>query len=246
MDSEALRLLWVGTALAAGIAVVISLIAAADSIPRWSVIVLIVLGIIFFYGAAIGLGWAVIPYPNPGRTLLIRSLLLFAGIGVSMGVLGWLVMPTPARAVLHVTKTEVLLSPLPITEVIDTHAKIYFKDIGKLPIEKLRYGSRFQLSKERLALKEEDALWDGLTRAGATQKMTDSEIPVDSEQYVEMNLHWNNPQVLRQVSQGNGFLYLMVYSIYDDENGSHQTEYCGIYYWQPSGVINCYHHNRER
>jgi hypothetical protein len=34
MDSEAIKILWIGTGVAAGIAVVITLIAAADNIPN--------------------------------------------------------------------------------------------------------------------------------------------------------------------------------------------------------------------
>lgn len=177
------------------------------------------------------------------KTAWFVGLLLLAVVGIA--VFGYYVWPESERATLHVTKEEVLLGPLPTAEVTDVYAKIYFKDTGKLPIERLRYGFRFQLSKETLSWIEEDALWDGLIDAGATQKMTDSETPVDTEQYVKMNVHWNHPEMLRQVSQGNGFMYVMVYLTYEDGKGSHQTEYCGVYHWQPSDVPSCYHHNRE-
>src|ERR1700680_3728890 len=90
MDSEAIRLLWIGTALGAGIAVVVTLIAAADSIPRWSVTVLVILGALFFSGSVIGLGWARLTR----KGLTIRDIAIFAAIWLVMILLGWKVWPS--------------------------------------------------------------------------------------------------------------------------------------------------------
>ncbi len=87
MDSEALKLLWISTAVGAGIAVVITLIAAAEAIPKWSVVVLVILGCLFFHGAAIGLGWAKLQPTN------IKSAILLGIIWVGMTALGFAVWP---------------------------------------------------------------------------------------------------------------------------------------------------------
>jgi hypothetical protein len=84
MDSEAHKLLWIATALGAGVAVIITLIAAADAIPRWSIASLVILGSICFGGAVIGLEWAHFP-------LKLKDLLIFAAIWIGMSLLGWAV-----------------------------------------------------------------------------------------------------------------------------------------------------------
>jgi len=87
MDRKALKLLWISTGLGAGIAVVITLIAAAEAIPRWSVVVLVILGSLFFHAAAIGLGWAKMEPTN------MKSAVLLGIIWIGMVALGFAVWP---------------------------------------------------------------------------------------------------------------------------------------------------------
>jgi len=87
MDTEAVRLLWIGTALGAGITVVITLIAAAKSIPRWSVAALVILGSLFFCGSFYGFAGTT-PFfrSRPNVTILIYALIWLAMFGLAVGV----------------------------------------------------------------------------------------------------------------------------------------------------------------
>jgi hypothetical protein len=85
MDNEALKLLWIGTALAAGVAIVITLIAAAGAIPKYSIPVLCVLGAACFSFSVIWLGWT--------THLSFRSAIFHAVIWVAMAALGWWIWP---------------------------------------------------------------------------------------------------------------------------------------------------------
>ena|SRR5437870_4347635 len=87
MDPEAIRLLWIGTALGAGITVFITLIAAAKSIPRWSVGALVILGSIFFCGSFYGLaGTAAFFRSRPNITVIIYALIWVAMFGLGSSV----------------------------------------------------------------------------------------------------------------------------------------------------------------
>jgi len=69
------------------VAVIITLVATVGAIPRWSVIVLVILGSLFFSATALGLNWAKL------RPLNFKSLGLFVIIWVFVGVLGFVVWP---------------------------------------------------------------------------------------------------------------------------------------------------------
>ena len=103
MDRETLRTIWIGTALASGIAVVITLIATAGMIPKWSICALVVLGIVFFYGAAVGIGW--LPYFVLRNT---KEMLLLGFILVGMVSLGIAVRPSPPKPIF---RPAIVVSP---------------------------------------------------------------------------------------------------------------------------------------
>ena len=114
-----------------------------------------------------------------------------------------------------------------------------------LPIKTLRYGFLFQLSDNQVEAEQEDVWWNKLQHAGASQKLTDNDIPINTPMFIQDSMHWNHPEFLRAVSVGRGYLYFMAYIIYSDKNGLHQAEYCGAFHWQPSDTLGCHHHNRE-
>jgi hypothetical protein len=94
MDSESLKILWVGTALASGVGVVITLIAAASGIPKWSVVVLVIFGSLCFVCTGIGIGWIKFPLSIHSA----RSDLIIGAILIGMIALGILVWPKPEKA----------------------------------------------------------------------------------------------------------------------------------------------------
>jgi hypothetical protein len=87
VDTEPLRALWIASAVGGGIAVVITLIAAAGAIPKWSVIALVLLGIVFFYGAAVGLHLVNL-WP-----IGVKSAVVFGLIAIGMTIFGLAAFP---------------------------------------------------------------------------------------------------------------------------------------------------------
>jgi hypothetical protein len=83
------ELLWLGTALASGIGVIVTLIAGAGAIARGGVVVLCVMGSIFFVSTAIGLDWIKINRPLPIKTYAVSALVILC-----MSALGWYAWPT--------------------------------------------------------------------------------------------------------------------------------------------------------
>lgn len=89
LDSEAIKLLWIGTLLAAGVGAVITLIAAADNINKWSICALVILGASCFSVSWYALGWAKSP---------VRVVTIYGATWFLMALLGAAVWPTSKGA----------------------------------------------------------------------------------------------------------------------------------------------------
>ena len=86
MDRDTFKSIWISAALASGAAVAITLIAMADTLAKWSVCTLVILGIVFFYGAAIGLGWLPVFVLQDTRQVLLLGSIIIAMVGLGIRV----------------------------------------------------------------------------------------------------------------------------------------------------------------
>jgi hypothetical protein len=86
IDKKSLKLLWLSLFWGSGAAVLVTLIAGAGSIARGRVIVLVVLGAVFFSIAVYIHGW------TKSST---KAILLFVGIWGGLFVIGWDALPQP-------------------------------------------------------------------------------------------------------------------------------------------------------
>jgi hypothetical protein len=109
-DKKSVKFLWLSILWAAGLSVVLTLVAGAGSITRFRVLLLTIFGVVFFSIAAHLHGWT-----RPWT----QAILIFVVIVVVTGIFGWQALPQPRTAVI-----EMRISPSSFPISIPAHSVI--------------------------------------------------------------------------------------------------------------------------
>ena len=87
MDRAAFKVLWISTCAATGLAVVIALLSTVGTLPKWSLVCLVLLGALSFSFTAVGLEWVSLHSANG------KSIVILCAVWMGMGMFGFFLWP---------------------------------------------------------------------------------------------------------------------------------------------------------
>lgn len=142
MDNETIKVIWIGTGLAAGVGSVIALIAAPNDIPRWSVFALSLFG-----SASFSLSWYVFGWATSSP---VKFVLLHGCTWLLMALLGAAVWPKDKA----VAENNAQQEPLTLKHLFQNDFKVFANEYES----SLTIGSKTQRFPET-TLKFSSRLW---------------------------------------------------------------------------------------
>jgi hypothetical protein len=171
IDKKSLKLLWLSLFWGIGAAVLVTLIAEAGSIARGRVLVLVVLGALFFSIAVYIHGWL---------KSWTKAILLFVGIWGGLFTIGWEALPQPKVAAL-----EMKISPSGFPISIPAHSTTSILRINP---------NRILDATGDYLLKEDNTR--GVDVTWPSQKEIDSKKPDDYETIFRVQVANHSPETL--------------------------------------------------